>query len=168
MCSKHDLLTLTWQLKLLKMDIESSEWPVLRAMFEGDWSVLPDQFAIELHYNIQSIGSTDYVQGTDIRKSVVRLPQSWPLCRMTEVAHLSTFRSIRCGAFLRHSSPGWLSGCLGGEELVQRLLQRVHVCEGTLPRVRGRIKKQAVSGKRTAEVRLHKKQAIKIGQWVMS
>jgi hypothetical protein len=51
--------------------------------------------------------------------------------------------------------------------LVQRLLQRVHVCKGALPRVRCRIKKQAISGKHTAEVRLLK-QVIKIGQWVMS
>jgi hypothetical protein len=65
------------------MDIESSEWPVLRAMFEGDWSVLPDQFAIELHYNMPPIGSTDYVQGTDIRKRVVRLPESWLPCRLS-------------------------------------------------------------------------------------
>jgi hypothetical protein len=52
------------------MDIESSEWSVLRAMFKGDWSVLPDQISIELHYKTPSIGSTDYAQGTDMRKAL--------------------------------------------------------------------------------------------------
>lgn len=32
------------------MDVEDAEFPVFRAMLRDDWSILPAQIAVEMHY----------------------------------------------------------------------------------------------------------------------